>query len=108
MQLKSCTHPLGGSFDGCEEGFYKAAGLGLTQLHCVVSPDDLFRCGTHMRNHENRDGAALQTSGTFQQGLVVRGNSGNEAIRAAGCGDGGHGVCVPKCATLRASRKSGF
>lgn len=73
-----------------------------------MTPDDLFRRGTHMRNHEDSDGATLQTSGTLQQSLVIRCNSGNEAIRAAGSGDGRHGVCVPKCATLCARRKSGF
>lgn len=73
-----------------------------------MAADYLLSRGTHMRNHEDSDGTALKASGAFQQSLIVRGNSGDEAIRAAGCGDGGHGVCVPKCATLCAGRKSGF
>jgi hypothetical protein len=39
--------------------------------------DDFFRCGTHMRDHEDGDRTALQTRGTFQQGLVVRSDAGD-------------------------------
>lgn len=108
MQVQSRAHALGGGFDGCEEGFHKATRLGLTQFHRIMAADDFFRRSTHMRNHEHSDGTAFQSSRTLQQSLVIRCNSGDEAIRAAGSGDGRHGFCVPKCATLCARRKSGF
>ena len=80
MQVQSRAHALGGCFDGCEEGFHKATRLSLTQFHRVMSPDDLFCSGSHMRNHEDSDGTAFQSRGTLQQGLVIRCNSGDEAV----------------------------